>query len=227
MRAIHLRGLLLGWVMPLLLVSYGLGETLILLPHPTLDGKVSVEQAIQQRRTVRSFRPDPLTLEQLSQLVWAAQGITDRSTEKRAAPSAGALYPLDLYVIVGKACVRGMEEGVYHYLPGNHSVSTVTGGDRRKEVALASLWQMWIAQAPVVLVVAAEYGRITGKYGDRGIRYAHIEVGHVGQNLFLQAEALGLGAGIVGAFQDGEVTRILGMPRNHEPLLIMPVGYRK
>ncbi len=103
----------------------------------------------------------------------------------------------------------------------------VTKGDRRKEIASVALYQMWMAKAPVIFLITAEYQRITGKYGERGIRYALIEVGHVGQNLFLQAEALGLGAGIVGAFYDLEVSKVAGLPPKHEPLLIMPVGYKK
>jgi SagB-type dehydrogenase family enzyme len=146
---------------------------------------------------------------------------------KRAAPSGGALYPLDIYVIVGEKGVEGMEMGVYHYLPERHSILPISKGDRRKEIASASLSQMWMTKAPVIFVITGEYKRITGKYGERGIRYALIEVGHVGQNLFLQAEALGLGAGIVGAFNDLEVSKVAGFPSKHEPLLIMPVGYKK
>ncbi len=197
------------------------------LPRPSLDGKISVEKAIQKRRTIRDFKEDSLSLGQLSQLLWAGQGITDPIEGKRAAPSAGALYPLDLYVLVGPSSVEGLEAGVYQYRPEPQAIVQIAKGDRRKEIALASLWQMWMARAPVLFIITAEYRRITGKYGDRGIRYAWIEAGHVGQNLFLQAEALGLGAGIVGAFQDREVARLMAAPPSHEPLLIMPVGYKK
>ena len=199
----------------------------IALPSPFFDGKVSVEKAIKGRRTIRDFKDRPLPLTHLSQLLWAAQGITDPKERKRAAPSGGALYPLDIYVIAGEKGVEEMEAGVYHYLPERHSILPISKGDRRKEIASASLWQMWMAKAPVIFIITAEYKRITGKYGERGIRYALIEVGHVGQNLFLQAEALGLGAGIVGAFNDLEVSKVAGLPSKHEPLLIMPVGYNK
>lgn len=211
----------------LVLVTRETGQASITLPRPSLDGKISVEKAIQQRRTIRSFREDRLSLSQLSQLLWAAQGITDPREAKKAAPSGGALYPLDIYLVAGKGGVEGVEEGVYHSVPENHSISLMTQGDRRKETALASLWQTWMSRAPVLFIITAEYRRITGKYGDRGIRYALIEAGHAGQNLFLQTEAPGLGAGIVGAFQDAEVSRIAGLPPHHEPLLIIPVGYRK
>jgi len=213
------------WVMGLL--GMRMNQASISLPKPSLDGKVSVEKAIKERRTIRNFMERPLLLNHLSQLLWAAQGITDPKEGKRAAPSGGALYPLDIYLIIGGNGVEGVESGVYHYLPEKHSISLLSKGDRRKEIATASLWQMWMAKAPVIFIITAEYRRITGKYGERGIRYALMEVGHVGQNLFLQAEALGLGAGIVGAFNDAEVSKVMAALPQHEPLLIMPVGYKK
>jgi len=220
-------GLSLGFFLAMGLLEVRTGDASISLPKPSFDGKVSVEKAIKGRRTVRDFREKSLSLNHLSQLVWAGQGITDSSENKRAAPSGGALYPLDIYILVGENGVEKMKGGVYRYLPKEHSLLPVTKGDRRREIALASLSQMWMARAPIIFIITAEYRRITGKYGERGIRYALIEVGHVGQNLFLQAEALGLGAGIVGAFNDAEVSNIAGLPPKHEPLLIMPVGYKK
>jgi len=129
--------------------------------------------------------------------------------------------------VVGEGGVEGLESGVYYYLPASHSLQPVRKGDRRKEVGSASLWQMWVAGAPVIFVITSEYERITRKYGKRGTRYAQIEAGHVGQNIFLQSGALGLGAGIVGAFRDDAVAKAIGAPEAHEPLLIMPVGHRK
>jgi len=199
----------------------------IALPKPSLDGKISVEKAIKQRRTVRDFQERSLFLDHLSQLLWSAQGITDSTRGRRAAASGGALYPLDVYVLIGEHGVEKIEAGVYHYLPKEHSVLLMAKGDHRGEIASASLSQMWMVRAPVIFIITAEYKRITGKYGERGIQYALIEVGHVGQNLFLQTEALGLGAGIVGAFNDSEVSKVVGVPAEHEPLLIMPVGYKK
>ena len=200
-------------------------EQLMNLPEPILKGDVSVEEAIKHRRTVRSYRPNPLTLEQLSQILWAAQGITEDRGYKRAAPSAGALYPMDIYAIVGDDGVKGLKAGIYHYEPHKHAASLIMEGDFRKDVARTSLSQMWMARAPVNLVITSEYSRITGKYGTRGERYAIIEAGHIGQNIFLQAEALGLRAGIVGAFHDKDVIRVMKIKRSHEPLLILPVGY--
>jgi SagB-type dehydrogenase family enzyme len=195
--------------------------------EPKTDGQVSLEKAISTRRTIRSFTADPLSPEAFSQLLWAAHGITQKGGFKRAAPSAGALYPMDLYAVLGHEGVGGFKAGVYHYGPEDHSVSLVAEGDLRNDLARASLHQTWIARPPLSLVITAEYSRITLKYGERGIRYAMMEAGHMAQNIFLQAEALGLGAGIVGAYDDREVIQVLKVPKSHEPLLIMPVGCKR
>jgi SagB-type dehydrogenase family enzyme len=196
----------------------------MILPPPKTDGTVSVERAISQRRTVRSFYPRRLNLIQLSQLLWAAQGITENGGFKRAAPSAGALYPMDIYAVVGRDCVEQIEPGVHHYQPREHTLSGIATGDLRDRVSQAALSQMWMAKAPLIVVISAEYDRIRVKYKERGIRYAMMEAGHIAQNLFLQAEALGLKAGIVGAFHDRELIGVLEIPPAHEPLLLMPIG---
>ena len=196
------------------------------LVQPVFDGNVSLEKAIKQRRTVRSFTNKPISNQQFSQILWSAQGITDDRGFKRSAPSGGALYPSDVYAVVGENCVETFISGVYHYNPSNHSVTSVAEGDRRKDVAGVSLGQMWMADAPVIFVVTAEYNRICTKYGKRGIRYALIEMGHIGQNIFLQSQALGLEAGIVGAFNDRAVADVVGVEKNHEPLVILPVGWK-
>ncbi len=201
-------------------------EEAMKLPKPRVDEEASLKEAVRKRRTVRSFSTEPLSTEQLSGLLWAAQGITEERGFKRAAPSAGALYPMDVYVAAGERSVTGLNAGVYHYQPADNSMKLIREGDARNELARASLGQMWMSRAPITLVITAEYARICGKYGDRGVRYAMIEAGHVGQNIFLMAEALGLGAGIVGAFNDREVIQLMGIPSAHEPLLIMPVGYK-
>jgi SagB-type dehydrogenase family enzyme len=197
------------------------------LAEPKTDGRVSLEKAISTRRTIRSFTADPLSPEVFSQLLWAAHGITQKGGFKRAAPSAGALYPMDLYAVLGHEGLGGFKAGVYHYEPGDHSVSLLAEGDLRDDLARASLHQTWMARPPLNLVITAEYSRINLKYGERGTRYAMIEAGHMAQNIFLQAEALGLGAGIVGAFDDREVIRVVKIPKSHEPLLIMPVGHKR
>ena len=195
------------------------------LPAPKLDGMVSLEKTIKNRRTARSYASTPLTLEQFGQMLWAAQGIIDDRGFRRSVPSAGALYPMDIYAVMGENSVAGLTAGIYHYEPDRHSVSRVSEGDHREAVARAALSQMWIAGAPLNLVITAEYRRICSKYGERGVRYAMIEAGHIGQNIFLQAQAIGLSAGIVGAFHDDRVIQEMKLPKTHEPLLIMPVGY--
>jgi len=195
------------------------------LPKPRLEGEVSVEQAIKHRRTIRSYRSELLTLEQLSQILWAAQGITEDRGYKRSAPSGGALYPMDIYAVVGDNGLKGLKAGIYRYDPHKHAVSMITEGDLRNDLARAVLSQMWMARAPLNMVISSECSRIMSKYGTRSVIYAMIEVGHVGQNIFLQAETLGLRAGKVGAFHDNDVIRVMKITRSHEPLLIMPVGY--
>jgi len=195
------------------------------LPKPRLIGGVSVEEAIKHRRTIRSYLSKPITTEQFSQLFWAAQGITEDGGYKRSAPSGGALYPMNIYAVVGDNGVERLKAGIYRYDPHDHTALLITEGDFRTDVARASYSQMWMARAPLNLVITSEYRRITIKYGSRGERYAMIEAGHVGQNIFLQAEALGLKAGIVGAFHDKDVIRVMKINRFHEPLLILPLGY--
>jgi len=200
------------------------GET-IALPEPRLQGEMSVEEAIKGRRSERDFKDQPLNIEQVSQLLWAAQGITEDDGFKRAAPSAGATYPLDVYLVVGEKGVDGLQAGIYHYQVREHALRLLTGGDVRTVLATACVSQMFIADAPITMVITAEYARTTGRYGERGVRYVHMEAGHVGQNIYLQAEALGLGTVVIGAFIDEEVSRLLRLPKEHEPLCVMPVGY--
>ena len=145
----------------------------------------------------------------------------------RAAPSAGALYPLEVYVVIGKGGVVGLEPGIYHYNPHTHALELIKEGDYRDELCAACLGQPWVGKAPVSIVITAIYERTMVKYGKRGIRYVHIEVGHVGQNVYLQAVALGLGTVAVGAFYDEEVRKVLGVSENEHPLYVMPVGVPK
>jgi len=194
------------------------------LPKPKFKGSMSVEETIKKRRTERSFVSITLSQQQLSQILWAAQGITEEGGFKRSIPSAGALYPLNIFAVVGKEGVDDVQAGVYQYQPAHHQIKCVIPGDLRKKLAEAALSQMWISRAPITIVITAEYERTTEKYGKRGVRYIHMEVGHAGQNIFLQAESLNLGAGIVGAFEDERVKDILKLPDEYVPLLIMPVG---
>jgi SagB-type dehydrogenase family enzyme len=199
----------------------------IRLPAPKLEGPVSVEAALQARQSIRDFTDQALTLGELGQVLWAAQGINRRTGERgappgRTAPSAGALYPLELYAVVGS--VEGLPVGVYHYQPGRHELAVVGAGDHRSQLANVAVRQTWMREAAVTLVVAAVYARTTGKYGERGRKYVHMEVGHAAQNVYLQAAALGLGTTFVGAFQDSQVKQILGLPAAEHPLGLMPLG---
>ncbi|HPA84966.1 MAG TPA: SagB/ThcOx family dehydrogenase, partial [Deltaproteobacteria bacterium] len=142
-------------------------------------------------------------------------------------PSAGGLYPMELYAAVGEGAVTGLEKGIYRYEPDAHGIERISDRDVRNDLGRASLSQMWISPAPVSLVVCAEYPRVTAKYGHRGERYAMIEAGCMAQSISLEARSLGLQTGIVGAFIDEEVIGVLRLPPSHEPLLIMPVGYSR
>lgn len=191
------------------------------LPQPILDGETSVSEALFERRSQRDFQDTELTQEQLAQLLWAAAGVT--TEDGRTAPSAGALYPLDLYVVVTQ--VTGLEPGLYLYQPEQHTLAKVLAGDFRTALAEGSLDQQAIQRAPATLLYTVVYERLIERYGDRGIeRYAYIEVGHSAQNVLLQAQALGLGAVPIGAFTDHELTELLQLPPENEPRYLIPVG---
>ena len=191
------------------------------LPTPRQDGEVSLERAVTTRRSIREFARGALTLAEVGQLLWAAQGIT-HSVGLRTAPSAGALYPLEVCLAAGE--VSALTPGLYRYDPNRHMLAKTEDGDRRIELANAALGQAWIAAAAAILVLAAVYRRTTDKYGARGERYVHIEIGHAAQNVYLQALALGLGTTEVGAFDDRAVKAVLGLVGDQDPLAIMPIG---
>ncbi|OFW78165.1 MAG: hypothetical protein A2Z48_04445 [Actinobacteria bacterium RBG_19FT_COMBO_70_19] len=186
------------------------------LPVPRLKGNLTLEEALAARRSVREFSDEPLTMQDLSQLLWAAQGLT-ASWGGRTAPSAGALYPLEVYLVT--------PEGLYHYLPDGHRLEVLAHDDRRPALARAALGQESVADAPAVVILTAVYARTSQKYGDRAERYVHLEAGHAAQNVLLQAVSLGLGAVPVGAFEDRAVQEALGLPTEHEPLYLIPVGH--
>ncbi len=196
----------------------------VVLPSPSLRGNVSVEEAIHWRRSERRYTSSKLMLEHVSQLVWCAQGITDHRNMLRAAPSAGATYPLEVYVVVRSGGVEGLEAGVYHYQPEDHSLELIRRGDFNEELASACLGQSWVKDAPLNIVITAIYTRTARRYGTRGERYVHIEVGHVSQNIYLQATAMGLGTVAVGAFYDDKVGEVLGVSGEERPMYVMPVG---
>ncbi len=193
-------------------------SALIKLPKPELDGSISLERTISLRRSKRDFSPKLLTLEQISQLSWAAQGQTVKSIY-RTAPSAGATYPLELFVVT--------PDGLFNYIPAKHSMEKLSSSDLRSALAAAAWGQQFVQDAPLTLVLTAEFSRTTGHYGRRGIRYVYMEAGHAAQNVHLQAEALGLGSVAVGAFDDSAVGKVLSLPVHLEPLYMVVVGYTK
>jgi SagB-type dehydrogenase family enzyme len=193
----------------------------VILPEPKYDGDAPVEEALLKRRSVREYSGQALTLQELAQLLWAAQGITD-ARGFRTAPSAGATYPLEVYAVVGD--VKGVAEGIYRYRPQEHRLLKVASGEWREALARAALDQQWVTQGAVNIVITAIYERTTGHYGKRGIRYVDMEAGHAAQNVYLQAVALNLGTVTIGAFHDDQVAGILELTDDEIPLYIMPVG---
>ena len=208
-----------------------MSATYLYLPIPRKVTNISVEEAILLRRSIRRFKPEPITVEQLSMILWAAYGLTDPVKGFfRASPSAGATYPLEVYAVIGEKGVvdeKGeyIEPGVYKYIVDIHALKLIKKGDYRDKLAKAALNQEWVRQAPLNIVVTAVFERTTRYYGERGeVRYVPMDVGHLGQNIYLMATALGLGTVAVGAFHDEEVARIVCESDEEIPMYIMPVG---
>ncbi len=191
------------------------------LPEPDREGEVSVEAALSGRKSVREYSAQPLTIAELSQLLWAAQGVT-HAGGRRTAPSAGATYPIEVYVVAG--AVQGLEPGLYQYRIGRHELVERGRDDLRAPLAVAALGQDWVETAAAVIVIAGVIDRTAARYGQRAVRYVHMEVGAVAENLYLQAAALGLGTVFVGAFSDTRVKSVLKLPEDEDPFAIMPVG---
>ena len=193
------------------------------LPSPTELGGMSLAEAIARRWSVRRYGREPLPYSHLSKVLWAAQGITD-TYGLRAAPSAGATYPLEVFVLIGRDSVDGVDEGLYHYDVEGHSLLRYKSGDLRRQLSIAALGQEFIAEAPVDIVICALYERTSWRYGKRAERYVHMEAGYVGENIHLQAVPLGLAAVMVGAFSDEDVSKALDVGKEVNPLYIIPVG---
>ena len=217
-RARGSRTLLAMAVLLLATAEVSMGEA-IQLPAPRLNGETSLEETIAERRSKRAFTSRDLTRDELGQLLWAAQGVTLKrgGTAYRSAPSAGARYPLEVYVVSAG--------GTYRYAPAAHALEPRNSQDLRRELAGAALGQGAVAEAPATLVLCAVFARVTDRYGGRGKRYVHMEAGHAAQNVHLQAVALGLGSVPIGAFDDGKVTSLLDLPREEDPLYLIPVGH--
>lgn len=233
----------IGILILLILINNGISQTIntqqeniIKLPSPKFDSETSLEQTLKNRRSIRSYKKDPLLKSDIAQIMWAAQGITKKIENPpniwpdkydwrcgfRTAPSAGALYPLEIYVV---ACnVKDLPAGVYKYIAQDHSLIQMIKGDKRDELSDAAYKQKCIRKGAAVVVIVGVYERTSIKYGDRAKQYVHIEVGHVGQNIFLQSVSLGIGTVMVGAFKDKEVQKVLNLPENEIPFAIIPLG---
>ncbi len=199
-----------------------MGET-VELPSPQ-KSDVSIEDAIEGRRSRRQYSEESLSLKEVSQLCWAAQGITtDPITGFRAAPSAGALYPIEVFVVSGNS---DLEPGVYQYSPSEHNLNRIKQEDIRESLARAAVGQKEVKEAPIDIVITGVIHRTSQKYGSRAERYVHLEAGHVAQNIYLQCESLNLATVSIGALSDGEVRSLLSINEEHTPLYIMPVGHK-
>ena len=196
----------------------------IFLPTPGVMNGAPFEEVLRARRSVREYLPEALTLSEVSFILWATQGISEVHEPLRTAPSAGARYPIVLYLVAGGDEVEGLKEGIYRYIPDRHSLLLLREGDYRAELAEASLGQEHVALAPAIIAFAVEFWRTTSRYGERGYRYVWIDVGHAAQNTYLAAFALGLGTVGVGAFNDGEVAKVLGLSQKEHPAYLMPIG---
>jgi len=190
-------------------------EKIVELSEPAFKGEVSFEEALAARRSVRDFTDDRLTEEELSQLLWSAQGTT-RSWGGRTVPSAGSLCPIELYIL--------LPEGLFRYISRGHKLVRISDQNLFRPLAGAALGQEFLRHAPAVIVMTAVYERTEAKYGRRGERYVKMEVGHAAENVLLQAVSLGLGAVPIGAFCDDRVSQTLNLPENHEPLYLIPLG---
>jgi SagB-type dehydrogenase family enzyme len=196
------------------------------LPLPEYRG-ITVEEAIRERRSVRNFAGKPITIAQLSQLLFAAQGITGEAfrTPLRAAPSAGALYPYEIYLVIND--VEGVPRGIYHYAVLEHALELVEEGDYSGRITRAGLDQEMLGESNVTFVLAAVFDRVRHKYGERGVRYVYIEAGHLSQNIALQAVSMGLGSVTVGAFVDTAVNRLIGVDgRGEAAIYLHAIGAR-
>ncbi|MCB4790923.1 MAG: SagB/ThcOx family dehydrogenase [Elusimicrobia bacterium] len=192
---------------------------MISLPDPKLTGDISLEEAISKRRSSRNFVNNDLTMEQVSQILWSAQGLTDKLNKYRAAPSAGSRYPMEIHVLTAT--------GMFHYHPAKHALEQLRSEDIRPKLIQAALGQKFIAEAGLILIISAFPEKILSRYGDKGMRYIYQESGHIAQNVHLQAVAAGLIAVPIGAFTEDALKAAIDLPDELRPLYIIPVGYKK
>jgi SagB-type dehydrogenase family enzyme len=209
-------------------VQSSFAQNEVKLPKPSYTGKISLETAILKKKSERGFSNAALSLAEVSQLLWAANGNLPADAisgaTSKVIPSAGGLYALEIFLVSGTDTVSGLPAGVYHYKPESNTLTSINPGDNRSLLARTALGQMWMASAPVIIVIGANFNRMTVKYGNRGMQYVFMESGASTQNVYLQSESLGLKVGSVGAFQDTYVTGALKLPADVNPLMLIPVG---
>ncbi len=207
------------------------GETLKELPKPVKKGALSFEEALQAISTERVFSGDPLELSKVGQILWAANGSPDvdskTSATKSFIPSAGGLYPIEVFLVAGKKGVKDLEAGVYHYKSKKHALKEIVKGDKRYELAMAALGQSWLAKAPACVIISGVFPRTLVKYGKRGVKYVYIEAGSANQNIYLQTRSLNINTAVVGAFNDKALHKVLKLPKQVTPILIVAVGNSK
>jgi len=197
-------------------------EIKIKLPDPVLDGKVSIEKVLNERRSVRAYKDTPLTEQNLSQLLWAGQGITDKASKKRTAPSARAKYPIELYMVVFN--VEGIEKGVYLYVPDGHEIVKVFGDEKHTDIIKAAGSQASVSKCAVAFIIAGNYKKMSENYNEQAMLFTHTEVGHVSQNIALQGVALNIGSVVLGGFQPDNMAKLFNFPEYIRPIYVMPVG---
>ena len=203
-----------------------MGKRVIPLGQVPTKGALSVEEAIMRRSSVRQYADSPLSLEEVGHLLWAAYGVPRRGEKRRTVPSAGATYPLSVHLVA--RAVTGLTPGVYTYRSEEHSlVEIATGNHFPTQLSRAALGQRMVGEAPVIVVLSAVYERTTRHYGSRGVMYVHMEAGHAGQNVSLVGEGLEIGSVMVGAFDEGMVKKILGLPPNETPIYLIPCGKKR
>ncbi len=192
----------------------------IKLPNPKLKSKISLEEAIIRRKSLRAYTKSPLSLKEISQLLFAGQGLLKES--RRTTPSAGAFYPIEIYLSALR--ITGLFSGLYQYLPNGHKLKKITSANRMAKLAEAAFGQIWVKNASAVIIICGDFKKTTGKYQDKGRDFVTMEAGHAAQNISLQAAALNLGILCVGGFNEEEVKKTLNIEKNKKVFYLMPVG---
>jgi len=194
---------------------------IIKLPEPRTEGNFSLEKALKERRSIREFGNESLTLDQVSQLLWAAQGITDDKGH-RTAPSGMEAYPLEVYLVTGN--ISGLQAGVYHFVPKGQYLEPLMQGDLRAEFVDQAVGQGFVKTAPSIFVITAVPERMIRIAGPGSVKFVYIEAGLAAENFMLEAVSLGLGSTYVGGFDANKTEQFLGLASDEEPMAVLPVG---